>query len=63
MRYFIIRLNTKLWIESYMGSHVPATTDKSRAFKFDDKKDAEEVAERYEGIAIQQRDWKWEDGF
>ena len=55
--YYIISLTKTLYLESYMGNSVIATTSKENSFKFKDKKTATEIAEKYSGKSISQYDW------
>ena len=55
--YYIIALTKTLYLESYMGNSVIATTSKENSFKFKDRKTAIEIAEKYGGRSISQYDW------
>ena len=55
--YYIITLTKTLYLESYMGNSVIATTTKERSFKFEDRETADRVAEKYGGRSISQYDW------
>ena len=55
--YYIIALTRTLYLESYMGNTVIATTSKEVSFRFDERETANEVAERYGGRVISQYDW------
>lgn len=55
--YYIITLTRALYLESYMGNSVIATTSKESSFKFRDRKIATEIAEKYGGRSISQYDW------
>lgn len=55
--YHIVTLNNNLYLESYMGSSVIATTNKDNSFKFKDLNSANKVAERYDGEVKTQYDW------
>lgn len=55
--YYIIILTRELYLESYMGNSVIATTSKENSFKFKDRKTAIEIAEKYGGRSISQYDW------
>ena len=55
--YYIIALTKTLYLESYMGNSVIATTTKERSFKFEDRETADRVAEKYGGRSISQYDW------
>lgn len=58
--YYIITLTRTLYLESYMGNSVIATTSKEQSFKFDKEEVAREIAKKYGGRAISQYDW-WDN--